>query len=202
MKKIIAITGPIGAGKSEAARIILKYLNKEEEQATLLPLAFPIKDIATRIGWNKEKDRKGRALVQDIGTAGRKYRQDIWIKIWESIVHHVNTPYIICDDVRYKNELAYFKQGIKLKQSLIIYIHHPLAESKRCKHPSEQLRTGDMPNGSKVIFNRGPIERLESAIVSLLEEYFEIPNPETLKKEALDKIEETSADIAILDKEV
>lgn len=186
MKKVIAITGPIGAGKSEVATIVLRYFG---EQSMLLPLAYPIKEIARSIGWNGEKDNKGRRLLQAIGTAGRDYRQDIWLKIWSHLAMSQHTPeYLIVDDLRYENELRYFREGV---DNLILYVYNSQAERKRSKHKSEQL-TLDKVSGKGVVTirNMGSLTQLSLAVTDLLTERY----PKKIEEKEAEDVQATAND--------
>lgn len=80
--------------------------------------ANPIKFIAQAfMGWDKEKDDKGRKLLQDLGRIGREYNENVWVK---HLLNQMNknfgnknqifpTNIVIVDDWRFPNELAYLK---------------------------------------------------------------------------------------------
>ena len=40
-----------------------------------------VKAVAKFMGWNGEKDTKGRKLLQGIGNLGREYDNDAWIEL-------------------------------------------------------------------------------------------------------------------------
>jgi hypothetical protein len=70
--------------------------------------------MALNMGWNSEKDARGRKLLQDIGTAGREYRRDCWVR------HLPHYP-VIVDDVRYINEAA----AIRAVGGIIVRVVRP-----------------------------------------------------------------------------
>lgn len=78
----------------------------------------PIKFVAQAfIGWDKEKDEKGRKLLQDIGKVGREYDIHIWVKHllgqmdknFGSNSHIYPANFVIVDDWRFPDELSYLK---------------------------------------------------------------------------------------------
>ena len=99
---IIGLTGTMGAGKGEVARIIANRIPGAVEVA----FADRLKWIARHhYGWNGIKDERGRRLLQEIGTAGRQYDDWMWVRHWLYAINaHVMAPCIIAPDVRYDNE--------------------------------------------------------------------------------------------------
>lgn len=114
---IIAITGEMGSGKSTAAKIIAQLTDGE-----IMPFAGPLKDIARSIGWNGEKNKKGRRLLQLLGTEiCRECIDPNWhIKRWKLEVELMKSVQpnmtIISDDLRFLNEA----EAVALYPSVII----------------------------------------------------------------------------------
>jgi len=101
MRRIIAIHGFAGSGKTTASDIL------GDGKAIMRPFAKPIKDIATQMGWDGKKDAKGRRLLQLLGTqVGRQcIHPDIWVRKWSETLDQVGSfSTIICDDLRFQNE--------------------------------------------------------------------------------------------------
>lgn len=94
LTRTIGFTGLAGSGKSYAANWM-----KLRTGGEIWSFASKIKGIALAMGWDGEKDSRGRKLLQDIGTAGREYRRDCWLR-------NLPTHPVIIDDVRYINEAA------------------------------------------------------------------------------------------------
>ena len=66
---LFGIHGPAGSGKTTMAKgLIGALLNHDDATHTILPFAKPVKDVARNMGWNGEKDEKGRRLLQLLGT--------------------------------------------------------------------------------------------------------------------------------------
>jgi hypothetical protein len=95
LSKTIGITGFAGAGKSYSANWF-----KLRTGGEIWSYAAEIKSIAKAIGWNGEKDARGRKLLQDLGSIGREYDRQCWVDLMPT-----DRPLII-DDLRYINEAA------------------------------------------------------------------------------------------------
>ena len=104
---VIGIHGPMGAGKSTIANMIGVIAHGPVE---IIPFAKGVKDAARSLGWNGEKDEKGRRLLQLIGTeCGREcIDPDIWVKKWKKTVNDYffehPTGIVVVDDLRFFNE--------------------------------------------------------------------------------------------------
>lgn len=81
-----------------------------------MSLARPLKEMALELGWDKQKDERGRALLRGIGSVGRAYDEDCWARmlmqraranIIRSQSIGFNTTLISVDDVRFPSELRY-----------------------------------------------------------------------------------------------
>jgi hypothetical protein len=121
--KIFAICGGIGNGKSALADILAYQVHwKSQKRTVRLPLAAPLKAMCSAIGWDGNKDAKGRKLLQAVGTAGREYDPDIWIKHWMQAVSRCQEgDVVICDDLRYLNEA----EAVLLLNGIIISVDRP-----------------------------------------------------------------------------
>jgi len=100
--KIFMISGKAGSGKSTFAGFC-KYLY---DNTKIIPIASSIKDIAYQMGWDGNKDAKGRKLLIEIGRIGREYDPDTWIS---KLVRKLDDSYdLVCiDDWRFKNEYEF-----------------------------------------------------------------------------------------------
>jgi len=105
----------MGAGKSTFANLLMTTL--ASSRSILTHIALPIKLIASNvIGWNGNKDEKGRDLLQGIGELGRKYDQNCWARWIKDfyLPSCSNYPFdfVIIDDFRYPNERDVFQSSI------------------------------------------------------------------------------------------
>jgi hypothetical protein len=70
-------------------------------------MAKPLKDIAIQMGWDGKKDKRGRRLLQNLGTeCGRHYNPNMWTDKWLEHYRNRTTSVVICDDVRFFNEAS------------------------------------------------------------------------------------------------
>lgn len=123
--KLIGLAGPKGCGKSTISKLIANSLRAEGHKVIIQSFAKPLKDLATSIGWDGQKDEKGRRLLQILGTevCRKCIRDDYWIAKFtefcasEALSHSPCEPelIIICDDVRFDNEAALFDKVIQIK---------------------------------------------------------------------------------------
>lgn len=78
--------------------------------------AKKLKDIATLLGWNGEKDDPGRALLQDIGTGARRYDNNVWVNLLLReletgyLEHGAFPPFVVISDCRYVNEINFARE--------------------------------------------------------------------------------------------
>lgn len=82
---IIGFTGNMQAGKTTCA---------EYTGFPIYSFASPVKAIATIMGWDGNKDEKGRKLLQSLGTeTGRAYDELMWLKLMQkSLKANAVTP--------------------------------------------------------------------------------------------------------------
>ena len=76
---VILISGKIGAGKTTFSHLLEKELNHRGDIVAMqLKLSKPMKDIAAKMGWNGEKDARGRKLL----TRHRNYKAGSMIRLF------------------------------------------------------------------------------------------------------------------------
>lgn len=151
---LIGLVGIAGSGKNTAAEVFVKAGYQEAS------FAQPVKQIAMQMGWTGEKTGAGRALLQDIGMAGRKYNPNVWIDImkWCNPVRF-GAPTVITD-VRFENEADWIRRaGGKL-----IRIVRPNIEQGT--HISETEQNGMQVNWS--VLNDGSVADLHIQIETIL----------------------------------
>ena len=147
LPQIIAFTGLAGSGKSYAAKW---FKLRTGYHYTEFSFSSTIKRIACEMGWDGNKDKNGRKLLQEIGTAGRRYSKDTWLRFMPK-----DRPLII-DDLRYTNEA----DAIRQFDSLIIRVIRPGLVPM--KHSSERGQSRIKVDFS--IANNGRLEELLEVI--------------------------------------
>lgn len=163
--KVVGFCGLAGSGKNEAANAVL---NKSDWFQ--VAFASAMKECARVVfGWNGVKDQKGRALLQEIGMAGRKYNPDVWIQhlskeialLQQEIGFHSN---FAITDVRFDNEAEFVKRDLG---GIIIRILNPnQAKEKFHAHVSEceQWKI----HSDYIIVNDGTKEDLHNNVLKII----------------------------------
>lgn len=108
-KIVIAVAGPACIGKTTFSKFLLEELNKEIN-AILRPLATDLKRKAILLGWNEEKDDKGRLFLQNLSKTLRAYHgEDYYAQELYKFAGNSNFDVIIIDDARMRSEMEYLK---------------------------------------------------------------------------------------------
>jgi hypothetical protein len=113
---LIGLTGKAGSGKGVSSVVLTSFAKGDGVPATVMSFAKPIKDFARLLGWNGEKDEKGRRLLQILGVEiGREcFYENFWIDKWQSAVadfmgKNGSRALVVCDDVRFENEAVHIR---------------------------------------------------------------------------------------------
>lgn len=102
---VIAISGKAESGKTYTANIIKNMIGGE-----IIPLASTLKEQARALGWNGEKDEKGRSFLQALGKCVKAYNgSDYYAK---KLIERMDKDktYII-DDLRLIEEIDTLKEA-------------------------------------------------------------------------------------------
>jgi hypothetical protein len=117
---IILLSGKAGSGKSTVSEM-MKIKIEDIPSMTLFQYSFarPIKVLARNFMlWDGQKDTKGRQLLQGVGRIGREYDEDVWVshllKQMDALAGMLPFNFVIVDDWRFPNELAYLKKNALL----------------------------------------------------------------------------------------
>lgn len=168
-KRALLITGKGGAGKSTIASIVTNYTCK----AVVLPMALTLKEVARQhLGWDGEKDDRGRQLLQHLGDVGRDYNPDIWVdnslKIWRVIASR-DYDIFVADDIRYLNEYQRVSEEFGPEHVVVIRVERGNGrglEGNLAQHRSETSYQ-EVPY-DVLIDNNGTLVDLETEVVSYL----------------------------------
>lgn len=179
----IGFTGNAGSGKTSVSKYIQnKFMEKYKNSYVLIiPFAKSLKEFAKELGWNGEKDEKGRKLLQLLGTeVGRKcIDENIWVNKWkENVLNilktiklsndiHVRYILILIDDVRFDNEAKYLKE----LNSQLYMLSNRNHDNVDLNHESEK---GINKNYIDKVFDSGNmgLEELQESVYNKFIEYF------------------------------
>lgn len=172
--KIICISGKAGSGKDTCARMLRAELQANGSKVLLVHYADLLKFICCEFfGWNGEKDKKGRTLLQYVGTdVIRRTDPDYWVAF---IAHILSLfpdewEYVLIPDTRFPNELSYLQnRGFKVAHVRVV---RPGSSggltAAQLAHTSETALDGVEPDF--VIDNRGDLEELKEQVLALMPE--------------------------------
>lgn len=129
---VIGLCGKGGAGKSTFAKYIIQHSKIPFVQVNFKDALVKM---AKMIGWNGEKDEKGRKLLQTLGTdvVRNCIDPDYWCRAWYDSIRFdwfIGGKSIIVDDVRFINEATMVKN---------------IASEKSMKSDIIQLITNNQP---------------------------------------------------------
>lgn len=151
--KHIGLIGLAGSGKDTAAKALYRigYIRAA--------FADQVKWLARQFGWNGNKDERGRALLQDLGMAARKYDPYFWIAYVDQWQGHMQS--VVYTDVRFQNEADY----VRSNGGIIVRIVRPgiIAEN----HESE-LKQSEIAADIEIV-NDGTIEDLHKKIRAIIQ---------------------------------
>lgn len=106
----VAFAGGMASGKTSVALEVAKMCNSYQ----ILSFATPVKEIGIHVLGMRHKNRK---LLQEVGSAYRKFNDGIWVDILVSRIDEGN-EIVIVDDVRFENEI----RALKLRGFKIIWL--------------------------------------------------------------------------------
>lgn len=103
---IIGMVGKAGSGKDTVGEYLVRKYGY-----TRFALADEEKRIAVEeFGWDGVKDKRGRRLLQLIGTeCGREYNPNIWIQKLDENIFGNGYEFSVVTDIRFQNEADWIK---------------------------------------------------------------------------------------------
>ncbi len=110
---LILISGKAGVGKTTLARFMDEYLKSNNINSSIMSFASGVKFVAKIMGWDGNKNEKGRKFLQEIGKLGRWYNENIWAEFLLNSIFNNNIvlpDYIIIDDWRFPNESNFLEK--------------------------------------------------------------------------------------------
>ena len=108
---VIGLSGKAEHGKTTAANYVRPELEKLGYKTDIVPLAKRMKEQAKMLGWDGEKDEKGRRLLQEISWPIKHYfGEDIYAKWCLEQAQEAKLDILLIDDVRMLAEIEYFRR--------------------------------------------------------------------------------------------
>lgn len=110
---ITMVSGRAGEGKTAFASFCQDILVADYQiSSAIVPFARMVKETAFFMGWDGEKDSRGRRLLQEVGNAGRAYDIDLWARHAVEFIkqHPADFEYVFIDDWRFPNEGKYLQE--------------------------------------------------------------------------------------------
>ena len=171
--KIICVSGKARAGKDTSANIFKKILSEQGNKVLIAHYADLVKYICkTFFNWNGEKDKRGRTLLQTVGTeCVRSKKENYWVDFIIDILNFFpeSWDYVIIPDCRFPNEVDRLKE--RGFDSTLVKVVRPNYESdltdEQKKHSSETAL--DNYRADYIIENAGDIQQLAVEVHNILE---------------------------------
>jgi len=160
--KIFLISGKAGSGKSTFAGFCKEHFSNTQ----VMPIASSIKSIAREMGWDGNKDAKGRKLLIELGKIGRDYDPDMWIR---KLVDNIDTRCgLVCvDDWRFKNEYEYIYNHTDADIVTIRIVRDYIDPYADPNDPSEK-DLDDFHGFDYVIYNNSTLDALRERAKQIL----------------------------------
>ena len=170
--KVICISGKAQHGKDTTAHFIKEYLEEHGKSVLIMHYSDLLKFIVrTYFGWNGEKDKDGRALLQYVGTdVIRRQSPDYWTDFAVGLIRMFpdEWDYVILADCRFPNEVECFKKS-EFDTCHVRVIRAPFASPLT---PEQQLHTSetalDAIGADRYLLNTGTLEEYRKTVCTWL----------------------------------
>lgn len=171
MKKIILISGKARHGKDTLAGFLRDALTSKGKRVLVCHYGDLVKFIAKNyLGWDGNKDEKGRQLLQQAGTNTiRAEIPDFWVGFVAKMLHFFGEQYdyVLIPDTRFPNEIDYMENAFPGKVMHIRVIRpnfvSDLTPEQLC-HPSETALDEREPD--LTVLNDGTLKELEAFVLN------------------------------------
>jgi len=169
--KIFLISGKARSGKDTFYELI----RNEVDHSKRLAFGDFVKDVAYSIGWDGQKDDKGRDFLQWLGDGAREYNLNVWtnkmiaqIEKLSSLRNFYTIDNFFITDVRYPNEITELEQRFPVVK---IRVERPGYDSgltlEQLQHPSETA-LDDYKGWDYVVINDGTLEDYSNIVKGIL----------------------------------
>lgn len=178
-KKVFLITGKSANGKGAFADALEEVLNLHNKTVMRIAYADYLKFILQKyFHWNGEKDKRGRELLQRVGTnLIRAKHPNYWVDTASNLIRAIESEfdYVIIDDVRFVNELECFTPDEAYTIRVERYnpdgshYYNPLMTPEQLVHESETA-LDNYPSFDYIIENRGGLYDLTQSAFKVVED--------------------------------
>lgn len=173
--RVVMISGKAGSGKDTTAKLMKEKLEARGYRVLITHFADPVKFVCQNFfGWDGNKDKFGRSLLQYVGTEGvRSKYEDFWVEFVMKVLSCFPNQYdyVLIPDARFPNEIQrtidFFPGSVHIRIERPSYIS-ALSE-EQLAHSSETAL--DYVEPDTFIHNSGSIEDLSDVIDGWLDEY-------------------------------
>lgn len=178
---LILVSGRAGVGKTTFSNLFMDLLPDDRKLTSRkASFAVGVKNVATLMGWDGNKDERGRTLLQDIGKIARAYDKDTWINFLNDFIAGtsiVPPDLIIIDDWRFPNEFNWYLKQLDEYDVYTIKIVAPNREilkgTDRYNDESETalnyFKTFDY-----IIDNTGSMDELKAEALAIMVEILDL----------------------------
>ena len=173
--KIITISGKAQNGKDTTAGVLKEALEADGYRVLVTHYGDLLKHICQKFfSWNGEKDDRGRAILQHVGTdVIRAEQPDFWVGFISNILDLFpdTWDYVLIPDCRFPNEVNTLKDGgFNVTHLRVIRdnFESPLTPEQQA-HPSETAL--DNMTADYYIRNNGSLTDLQVAVIKFLLEF-------------------------------
>ena len=155
----IGLIGLAGSGKDTVADML------KDIGYTKVSFAAVLKEMCMGLGWNGDKDVKGRKLLQDVGMALRVYDDNTWVHATHKKLEHKYAN--VFSDVRFNNEANYIKDEL---QGIIVRIVRPSLEMTEAHNHVSEYGQKEIPVDYTIV-NDKDLTNLKINILKIVSNY-------------------------------
>ena len=177
--KIVLISGKARSGKDTFYKIASEFISGNYKiKCFRFAFADEVKKIAKELGWNGEKDEKGRSGLIMIGDGARRYfDENIWIKKLIKNIRYghlvENDSIIFITDCRYLNEIESLKLYYGLDDHKVYTVRINRNNYDNGLTPEQQKNESEteLDNYDKwdfVIENDGDLKDFETKVIDVI----------------------------------
>ena len=119
------VSGKAGVGKTTFSNMLYEIASGIGYSTRVCNFAYTLKAFAKSMGWDGNKDTRGRKFLQELGGTVRNYNPDTWARFtFDRILESDSYPYdiISIDDWRFPNEYEYIIKNEPLYHPVTVRI--------------------------------------------------------------------------------